>query len=1055
MALTKVSGTGLKDDCITSAHMSAVITNADIASNAAIALSKLGTSGTAGSGNFLRGDGAWTAIDLSSKLSLAGGTMTGHLLFGDAIAAKFGASTDLQIEHTGSNSTITDSGAGKLILKSDNQIELVASNNESMIEAVVDGAVNLFHNGTKKFNTHADGIEVLGKLYMGDSKNIELGNSQDLKIFHDGSNSQIREEGTGNLMLISNNQIRFEKASPGEAIASFNVDGACELYYDNSLKLSTASGGVNVAGNLNMNGADSYELRLGAGNDLKLYHDGSSSYISHAGGGNLHIQTAGGTDEDIIIKAKDAIFLQPADGEAGVSIAANGSVELYHNNVLTFQTESDGASIIGPEGSSAFLTFKADEGDDNADLFDIGVNNGGPFSIQNKASGSWETNLKCIGNGAVELYYDNSLKLSTYGSGVSLEDHLWLKDSKELRVGDGSDLKIYHSGSHSYIQDQGTGNLYVLSNQFEVLNAAGNEAQLRCTQDGGTLLFHNNVSRLETTSSGVSVSGTVTCSALNAPSLVANMATNGYNINVGDSTSGVAFRNRIRLGDDNDLQIFHDGNHSYIDEVGTGNLYIDANQFYIRNNDTSNVLLYTTSGGAVRLNHNGSTKLETWSGGATVTGGFFSSETNGTSFKAEDGGKFIAGGGNDLQLFHDGTRSHIYNTTGDLRIRSDDVTIRGVNDEICAAFYENSSVELYYDNSKKFNTNSAGVAVHGDISLGTDNYKIKLGTSEDLKIYHSGTHSYIDDAGTGGLLLRSNNFHVTNAAGTESIIHTVENGAVELYYDNSKKFQTYNGGVEVFGDCSLGDNKVLNIGTGSDLQIYHNGSSSVIKDAGTGGLQIITNDLSIANAANSESLIQAYQDGAVNLFYNGSKKLETTSSGVSITGDLSVSGSVGGAGKILQVITTTITGQQSGTNNSDSTENTTDLTGFSLNITPSSTSSKILLMASVSHSSTNWSFCIHAYRDSTIIAQGDALGGNRTQYTWLCAAARDHNDANTATTFHIIDSPSSTSQITYKLKGCSRGTNSTWNINKAARHGQYNTGWIQSCVSTFTLMEIG
>ena len=70
MAITQVTSVGLKDG---------EIVNADLHSSAAIALSKLGTSGTAGSGNFLRGDGAWSAIDLSAKLNTTGGTLTGDL----------------------------------------------------------------------------------------------------------------------------------------------------------------------------------------------------------------------------------------------------------------------------------------------------------------------------------------------------------------------------------------------------------------------------------------------------------------------------------------------------------------------------------------------------------------------------------------------------------------------------------------------------------------------------------------------------------------------------------------------------------------------------------------------------------------------------------------------------------------------------------------------------------------------------------------------------------------------------------------------------------------
>ena len=71
-----------------------------------------------------------------------------------------------------------------------------------------------------------------------------------------------------------------------------------------------------------------------------------------------------------------------------------------------------------------------------------------------------------------------------------------------------------------------------------------------------------------------------------------------------------------------DLRIYHDGNshHSFIREVGTGSLYIDSNQLYLRQANSNTVLLQTTSGGAVQIKHNGNQKIETSSSGVTVTG---------------------------------------------------------------------------------------------------------------------------------------------------------------------------------------------------------------------------------------------------------------------------------------------------------------------------------------------------------------------------------------------------------------------------------------------------
>ena len=82
----------------------------------------------------------------------------------------------------------------------------------------------------------------------------------------------------------------------------------------------------------------------------------------------------------------------------------------------------------------------------------------------------------------------------------------------------------------------------------------------------------------------------------------------------------------------------------------------------------------------------------------------------------------------------------------------------------------------------------------GDIKLG-DNQEIHLGDSDDLKIFHNGTHSTIRDQGTGDLRLRANNLMAQNSAGTEVYADFNHNGAVELYYDNAKKFETTSNGV--------------------------------------------------------------------------------------------------------------------------------------------------------------------------------------------------------------------------------------------------------------------
>ena len=104
--------------------------------------------------------------------------------------------------------------------------------------------------------------------------------------------------------------------------------------------------------------------------------------------------------------------------------------------------------------------------------------------------------------------------------------------------------------------------------------------------------------------------------------------------------------------------------------------------------------------------------------------------------------------------------------------------------------------------------------------------------------------------------------------------------------------------VNVTGDTMTGN---LNFGYGdkavfgneSDLQMYHDGSNSYIRDAGTGNLRIDADHFYVRNLAGTQLKIGAITDGATSLYHAGNKKLETTGSGVDVTGNLSVSGQLG------------------------------------------------------------------------------------------------------------------------------------------------------------------
>ena len=196
-----------------------------------------------------------------------------------------------------------------------------------------------------------------------------------------------------------------------------------------------------------------------------------------------------------------------------------------------------------------------------------------------------------------------------------------------------------------------------------------------------------------------------------------------------------------------------------------------------------------------------------------------------------------------------------------------------------------------------------GIATINTVVVGTaltlaDSVVSYWGTGGDLQIYHDGSHSQIKDAGSGGMHFWSGDFRWYNAAGSEYLMKAAEDGAVELYYNSTKTFETNSAGVDVTGvmqcdQITLLDGEQAQFGTGVDLRIYHDGTHSYIKEGGTGSLKILSSAVAINKADDSEAVARFYEDGACELYYDDSKKIETTTSGVTVTGELTATSYVG------------------------------------------------------------------------------------------------------------------------------------------------------------------
>ena len=93
-------------------------------------------------------------------------------------------------------------------------------------------------------------------------------------------------------------------------------------------------------------------------------------------------------------------------------------------------------------------------------------------------------------------------------------------------------------------------------------------------------------------------------------------------------------------------------------------------------------------------------------------------------------------------------------------------------------------------------------------------------------------------------------------------------------------------GATLTGALNFGDSVNANFGAGNDLQIYHDGTHSYVSDQGTGNLKLLAANFSVQDANQTQQMILATPSGSVNLYYSGNKKIETTSVGADVTGEL-------------------------------------------------------------------------------------------------------------------------------------------------------------------------
>ena len=352
-------------------------------------------------GQFLTTDAngnlSWAAVvtDLVNDTSpQLGGNLDAnghHILFDDNEYIKFGngagaSNADLRILHDGTNNVITSDTGTNIRL-----VNHLTGGNETMAQFIPNGAAELYHNGSKKLETTSDGITVTGNLlpeanntrnigngstnfnsiwastrFRGnDNVSLQLGNSVDFKIRHDGTHNLIEAPTGADLKIMAGTG-----DNANETCAIFNHNGAVELYHNNVKKLETGSDRVNITGHIFLTDGSRLYLSNGFGNGHATIRNDA---VNTAGNMVFTTRTAGGSDTSRAMFTTDGHFIPYANNTYDLGSTSQRWRNVYTND-LNLSNEGSSNDVDGTWGS-----YTIQEGAD--DLFLINKRNGKKYKF--------------------------------------------------------------------------------------------------------------------------------------------------------------------------------------------------------------------------------------------------------------------------------------------------------------------------------------------------------------------------------------------------------------------------------------------------------------------------------------------------------------------------------------------------------------------------------------------------------------------------------------------------------------------------------------------------
>ena len=320
------------------------------------------------------------------------------------------------------------------------------------------------------------------------------------------------------------------------------------------------------------------------------------------------------------------------------------------------------------------------------------------------------------------------------------------------------------------------------------------------------------------------------------------------------------------------------------DITGTGNIsivgYVTATSFEGDGSrltgittliEAGNNITITTSNGISTINSTGGGSGTGYFDNDQINAGIHTTSTHvglGTTnprFQTEIGAVGAAG----TQLWVNGDAR----ITGILTIGTSSITFDGTNDEIRIG----TSLTLTSSGSAQYSGVVTATSFDGDLTGQHRVYTAGVSNSDDYTLAMfldptQGGHTY-NRYDLGQKLQYNPSTGQLSNVGIISATGQIISGVT-----------THQGEVNFQSNINLGDNNVINIGSGNDLQISHTGSVSKIEESGDGGLEIRANPTITIGKYTSENMGVFNVDGSVDLYYNNSKKFETTPNGTYVTG---------------------------------------------------------------------------------------------------------------------------------------------------------------------------